>query len=64
MTSSIIPSTDLTVRQYISGMEHCLQDCRICPRYQDGCEFLATLRKLQEAAQTCVMTAEITKGRA
>lgn len=52
---NIIPSFDLTVRQYLSGMQHCLQNCRICPRWDNGCEFLTVLHELRDAARICSM---------
>lgn len=57
MSPNVVPSMDMPVKQYLSGMQHCLQDCRICPRLHDSeCEFLITLRSLMASARMCIET--------
>lgn len=58
MNNSLVDTMDLTVRRYISGMQHCLQNCRICPRKNDDgeCEFLTVRRIINASAETCIET--------
>lgn len=58
MSPNVVPSTDMTVNRYISGMQHCLQNCRICPRKNDDgeCEFLTVRRIINASAETCIET--------